>query len=795
MSQIFNPKSPVVILISVIVGICAVFSAHLLHPAGETQAFTAANSAVSTAEQTGQDTAGKGASGTGTAGNGTPGAGTSGTGTKDAKPSQTPHKTPVVFIGFSGVQWSYVNPQNTPHLADFAGKAATANNVVRTLDTTTCPDDGWLTVNTGMRTTSARANGDSCALLPEPKATGQLGRTLAISNWADYVGVNESNAYNPKLGLFGEELRTAGKKVAAVGGGAALAIADKSGNVVGDYYAHIADMKGSLSQYDVVVIDLGAARHPNWPLGQQNHAGSVSELKAAFSQPAPAPAELLNQVKQIDQALGTVLSKIDPAATVLIASVADSDQITARMQYFATRSPQTEQIGTGALAHASSTRQAGIVQLTDVLPTLGQLLALPHTSSLTGSPIRYSVDERSAQERLTHLVDVEERATAVRPAVGPFYIIFSALAVLLLSWALILVRGHSARRRSHSLAMAYGLLSVAALPISTFLLNLVPWWRLPHAHLFLILFVMLLAALLGLIASVSMKMDVCAGAFVIATITATVLGVDAALGSPLHFSSIMGDQPQSGGRFYGISNAPFVLFATSILFMVGYLLDQMRKRLAPLWMRVVVLLAFAFFAIVIDGAPNIGADFGGPPALVVAFVLIGFLHAQRRMSWTSLLLIGTIAMAGMFGISYLDWRQPEEDWSHFGRFFDSVVSGDVFAVIARKFEWMTTSAPVFVWFIVIPLALGGTWLAFRRRATIADLITPTVSSSKNAISADLWIAFIAMIAMVFVGLLINDSGLVLPMMGILFGGSLWLAPAVAFHGANQAHDHANHEKN
>ncbi|MFC5370859.1 hypothetical protein [Arcanobacterium bovis] len=775
MSQpILSRKSPAMLLIAVVVAICAIFGALLLRPTSETQALSAAS---------------------------------------NTKGSKEANHSPVVFIGFSGVQWSYVNPQTTPHLAEFAGKAASANNVVRTLDTTTCPDDGWLTVNTGMRTTSARANGDSCALLPEPKATGQLGRTLAISNWADYVGANESNAYNPTLGLFGKQLKSAGKRVAAVGTGAALAVADESGQVTGDYFPRVEDMKAPLSQYDIVVVDLGDARHPDWPLGQENHAEAGSELKAAFSQPQQAPEQLMASVKQIDKALGTVLAKIDPAATVLIASVADSDQITAQMQYFAVRTPQTEQTGAGALAHASSTRQPGIVQLTDVLPTLGKLLALPNISSLTGSPIRFAIDDRSAQERLTYFTDVEARATAVRPAVGPFYILFSAISLLFISVALFYVRRRSsrstklaneiqpsseepsetapelgARRWRAPSFVAFGLLIVAALPISTFLLNLVPWWRLPHAHIFLILFVVLLAALLGTIALFITKRDLCAGSFCIAAVTTVVLSVDAVLGSPLHFSSIMGDQPQSGGRFYGLSNAPFVLFATSILFITGYLFEKMRARSAPSWIRIAVLLSIGFFAVVIDGAPSIGADFGGPPALFVAFVLIAFLEAQRRMSWVSLLLIGGAGLAGMFGISYLDWRQPEEDWSHFGRFFDSIVSGDVFKVIARKFEWMTTSAPTFVWIIVIPLVLVGVWFAVRHRSGIASLIRPdsvdaggamTNAAERSAISADLWIAFMATVAMVFVGLLINDSGLVLPMMGIFFGGPLWLVPAVS----------------
>ncbi|WP_124054431.1 DUF2339 domain-containing protein [Arcanobacterium ihumii] len=686
-------------------------------------------------------------------------------------PEDKPWTNPVVVIGFSGVQWNHVDPQTTPHLAAFAQEAASANLVVRTLDTTTCPDAGWLMINTGLRTASPDGPGGSCAQMPAVIASNGGTR---IANWQTFNDANASNAYKPQLGLLGRQLYEAKKKVAAVGSGAALAVADESGSIPGEYFSDLSNIGSIVKNHDMTVVDLGAARHPNWPLGQKEGALAGSEFKAAFMPAPKAPEDLINQVKGIDARLGEILSQLDPNTTVVLASVADSDQLTARMQYFAVRTAATKESDVGALANTGSTRQLGIVQLTDLLPTLEKLLNIPYGKGITGSPMWFSLDERSAQERITYLTDVEQRAVSARPAVGPFYIIFALFALSALVVAFVEYR----RRRWNSLTV-FALFFAAALPVSTFLLNLIPWWQLPYANFALLGCVFLVAMALAGVASRLTIFNHLAGALFIATLTMLVLSLDAALGSSLHFSSIMGDQPQSGGRFYGISNAPFVVFATSTLFALGVVLNLLRKKSAPIHLRYATIFLFAVFAVIIDGSPSIGADFGGPPALLMAFVAVLFLHAEQRLGFVHLFLIIVLGVGGMIGISYLDWNRPEEDWSHLGRFFDSIVTGNVLSVISRKFDWLITSVPLAVWLIVLPIVAMGIWIAVKKRSKILDLTrehTGAVPAPK-VFPPDIVIALIGMVVLVFVGLVVNDSGLVLPMMGVLYGLPLWFGAA------------------
>ena len=50
-------------------------------------------------------------------------------------------------------------------------------------------------------------------------------------------------------------------------------------------------------------------------------------------------------------------------------------------------------------------------------------------------------------------------------------------------------------------------------------------------------------------------------------------------------------------------------------------------------------------ATIVDGAPGLGADFGGPPAIVPAFTVLALLVAGVRVTWWRALLIGVLSVA------------------------------------------------------------------------------------------------------------------------------------------------------
>ena len=147
-------------------------------------------------------------------------------------------------------------------------------------------------------------------------------------------------------------------------------------------------------------------------------------------------------------------------------------------------------------------------------------------------------------------------------------------------------------------------------------------------------------------------------AFVSAT-TMVVLAVDVMTGSRLQLSSLMGLQPVVGGRYYGMGNPTFALFATATILLctaVSSMLVLGRAAAGPRPSRWRVI---GGFAVVVDAMPFWGADGGGPPALVPGLVylvlavlgLAAHLEAPAPRSC-----VGVVAL--FFLVAGADWLRP-----------------------------------------------------------------------------------------------------------------------------------------
>src|SRR5690606_42018643 len=119
---------------------------------------------------------------------------------------------------------------------------------------------------------------------------------------------------------------------------------------------------------------------------------------------------------------------------------------------------------------------------------------------------------------------------------------------------------------------------------------------------------------------------------VVAGLRAAVRADGVVAGARLQVSALRGVQPQVGGRFYGINISSFALWAASTLRAASCLAEPLVRRGRRVAAAVLVGLVGAV-ATVLNGAPGIGADFGGPPALLPAFVILALLPLGVRLRW------------------------------------------------------------------------------------------------------------------------------------------------------------------
>jgi hypothetical protein len=233
--------------------------------------------------------------------------------------------------------------------------------------------------------------------------------------------------------------------------------------------------------------------------------------------------------------------------------------------------------------------------------------------------------------------------------------------------------------------------------------------------------------------------------------------VDVITGSHLILSSLMGVQPVVAGRWYGFSQPGFALFSTGALLLAIALADALLRAGRTRW-AVLTVIAIGLVAVVVDGLPGLGSDFGGPPAIVPAFSVLALLAAGIRVTWRRAILIALGTIAVLAALSVLDWMRPAEQRTHLGRFVQTVIDGGAWPVVQRKARqnldilctsWLSALLPFAVAFVVLVLARPVSWGV--RPLQLAYDRSPVLKSG-----------LIAFAVLLFIGFAVNDSGTVVP---------------------------------
>ncbi len=646
-----------------------------------------------------------------------------------AEPAEAPSPSPVLLVGVTGLRWDDLSAVGTPALAELAATGAVGSTVVRSVRSFTCPSAGWLAVGAGGRADDTRVADGSCRTLTEPDAAGR------VPGWDDYVAATDASAYDSRLGLLGDAVASSGLAATGIGPGAAVALAGADGRVVGE---HVDRPEGvdelrdataaALAGSSLVVVDAGSVRDPGRatrdrvaadPAGDEADASPVDATRADPAQEVGpevvAEPDRAEQVRALAARLGAVLdgaraSAADP--TVLLVSVADSGR-RAHLQVAAA----TGLGEPGGLLGSASTRQPGLLQTTDVAPTVLDALGIRDRAAagaLVGAPVRAAADDRSGTERVAALVDQNRRAQAVAPRVSGFYVLWVGVNPAL--YAAVTVgltrRGRSllawVRRRSRAATeaphadqeqvQARGVLevlrvaavAVASIPVATFLANLVPWWRSgePGWVLGLLVAAFALVASAAAYAVPAWRHVPLGPVGVVAAITATVLGLDVALGARLSLDSLMGPGSLVAGRFYGFGNPALALFVTATTLGAVALVDPLvrrgRRRSATAVVALTGLLTLGVVSGIVSTTPTTGANFGGPPVVVAGFLVLVVVTAGARLGWRRLVLVVGAGISASVVLSVLDWLRPADERTHLGRFVETVLDGGLGGVLLRK---------------------------------------------------------------------------------------------------------------
>ena len=664
----------------------------------------------------------------------------------------------MVVVGTGGVTWSDVSPAATPALWSLLQDGASASLTVRSVHSNTCPVDGWLTLSAGERAGDRDTGADSrpaCRALREPAADG------AVPGWATYRRIAAGKDFDARLGLLGDELTRGGGCVRPIGPGAALAAATSAGTVTGYAPYDARTLRTQLGACPVSVVDVGAVRDPA-------DVDPADEVRPRASRAA--------QVRAVDARVGQVLAAAPAGADVLVASLSDAGE-SERLRLAALRGPD---VAPGTL-ESTSTRQAGLIQLADLTATVLARAGRPDPAGVSGNPLRVvPADDTSAAaaaDRLQRLVDYDQASHEVHSLVPPFFNGWVMVQILIYAFVAVVWRrrwgSEDTRLRLLRLVLRVAIIA-AAVPVSTFLANLLPWWRFSSPMLAVVGSVGVFVAVISSIALLGpWRRSLFGPAAVVSAATMVVLAADVMTGSRLQLSSLMGLQPVVGGRFYGMGNVTFALFATATIMLCIAVADHfVRAGRRPVAVGAVAAIGLA--AVVVDASPAWGSDFGGPPAFLPALAYFVLAVAGVRLTWRRALAIGGGTVLFLLVIGFADWLRPPESRSHLGRFVQTAMDGGAATIILRKARqnWdiltgstLTLLVPIGLVFIVYILARPTSWgsRALHRAYERAPLLRP---------------GLISLLVLFLIGFAANDSGTAIPAVGATLALPLVIAISV-----------------
>ncbi len=640
---------------------------------------------------------------------------------------------PLVLVGVPRLAWTDTSPKTDPALWDLAREGAAGAMSTRSLSPHSCTSQSWMTLSASTRTSFGHqveethgARTTDCPGVAHPPTIN--GETF-FPKWSKWREKALSRPMRADIGRLGSSLRDAGQCINAYRPYAALGAADRDGLLThySRYLEHV----------------------------------DLTECPVTFIAPSTYD----------DDFIASLVKKLPKNATLVVAGMGDDS----KPERFHTVVIAGPGVPHGQLT-SSATRQPGVIQLTDlsalVLSRLGAAAPnLPEGRVPVVQPTSSPTEPAVRAAELTTTLQVEHGFVLAffMSYLGPIVIILAGCALWF--WRR-RRRGLTAGTRLRVISAATAGMA-AALPISTFIVNVFPWWRAGHPRL----------ALAGLITACAAVLTAAAFAgpwrrwkrgpmLFLAGMTMFVLCLDVVQGSRLQFVSMMGLQPVYGGRFYGNGNMGYALLATtSILIaatLAGKLIEQGYRQLAA-----TTVILVGGFTVLVDGYPSWGADGGGPAALIPAFGYLALNAAGVRLTWKRIAVIGSSTVVIVGGLAVLDYLRGPQHRTHLGDFVSNVRNHGNFSGLERIWEanWnMLTSS------------LGTTLVPFLLMYCVAVLAKPELEMAAPIRPLLERVTFLghglaAMVVCWLLAFFSNDSGTAIPPGGLMIAVPLLIVLA------------------
>jgi hypothetical protein len=647
----------------------------------------------------------------------------------------------VVIVGISGLRWTDVSARRTPALWRVTSGGSPGSLVDYAILPHTCPGDAWLTMNAANRAQTNHGEKASCPALPAvttgKPGTGAHGVTspARVAAMPGLIRYNREFHNSPQWGLLASAAGS-GHCSTAVGPGAALALAEPDGRVSG-YRAALPGTAPAdrqlLARCPLTVVDLGS-------------------LPAATG-PARTAA-----VAHADTELGAITAAL-PAGTTLMVTAPGALANPPHLQLIAVSGPGYR----SGLLDAESTRQPGMVVLTDLTPTVLGWRGQPAPADVVGSRITRS--GRGAAAPAVHNLTGQDTAAQVWTSTHTIFFwtyalldAFACIGIGLIWWG-----SQAARRHRRAARWRTAGTILAAVPAGSFLANLLPWWDWAHPALWLYGLALIWTAVIGAIALAGpWRRDPFGPPGAVAAATVAVVGIDVMTGSRLQMGTPFGLSVLEAGRFYGIGGEAVGLYAVCGILAAAWAGNTVLRRAgqggAGRGRAVLAALAVAVFAVVACGWPQFGGKVGGTIAMVPGFVLLIMALAQVRITTRRVIAILGSGLALFAVFALINYLVPATGHSDIGVFAGNLLHGRAGGLLTRKVTSMLGSLAVNTYSPVVPVVVIGIGLALLKPAWFHIRVLPRAYAAEPLMAITLAMMWLVAV----LGWFADDSGIIVP---------------------------------
>lgn len=707
------------------------------------------------------------------------------------------HPRVLVLIS-SGLSWSDVDPteKEGKEFLDALGEARVANLSRHNAAKITCPLDGYLTLSTGMRVTPTKAR--SQGHCPEiPALDDGVFSASELREWQKDAARQNEQAVP---GTLGKSLVEQGKKLVAIGPGARVAAMDDGGKVA-NYRSRAttegltSQVKTALADAEVTIVDVGSVS-PN------------SAIKVSPTSLNATPADGLPGADRTDkprskQVLATLtagLKAAQDADLVFGLDVADHSA-TPHLGMAFTRAPGENP----GIIRSSSTRQLGLVSTVDFTSRILDVTGANAPEYLVGGTFSSARDYGMASN-LDWLRNQALRSDQASILQARFIVLTGIILLAALGLLLVLLRreylGISSRSRKVVVLLC---LSASLLGPASFLAANIPAGILGgtggnftanalqmSVPLLTVQFFLLLLAIAAVLAAFCLAvgkvvarcwpgLQFSALILVAATLVIIWLLVSLLTGSPDQISAMFSSAATAATRFYGLNNNKYSFLFAAVLALECLVLAPAAARF-PQRRRRYFIYGFTLLAVavILDGFPWLGADVGGPLAMVlgVGITLNWVLGKKVGPGKVMALIVAAFLASSLFVL--VDKLSSPPARTHFGRFISEVANGGGGIIVKRKAEAMvnTFGGPlIFTVLVILGAGLAIWYLTKHKRRTSADASRPPARfdrglSALNRIPGAAYFAKGVLLTSVLAALT-NDSGAL-----ILVCAGLFTLPAL-----------------